>query len=181
VRAFADLAALALRCDLSRSVSMTWGDDGGSYPATFPFVGVSGDAHNIAHAGQGGYGNKIKMDVWYFQHVARLLQALEETPEAGGTALDNSVVLIGSDMSEGSVHYNAAIPFVLVGRAGGKLRTGRVVKFGSWNKAGKYWAPTSGGGVPHNKLLASVATALDVPVDGVGASQHKGLLPELMA
>lgn len=179
IRAFADLAGLALRCDLTRSVSMTWGDNGGSYPQTFSFMGVGGDAHNIAHAGPGGYGSKTKMDLWYFEQVARLVKELDEIPEAGGTALDNSVVVVSSDMSEGAVHHVAGLPFVLIGGAGGKLRTGRVVKLGTWNKDGKYYAPIGGGGVPHNKLLASVVTALDIRVDGFG-SNHKGLLPELM-
>lgn len=184
VKAFVDLAGMALRCDVTRVVSMTWGANGGYSPSTWASIGVPGDYHNaIAHGGPPQYAGKTKIDAWYFAQVASLAKQLDEAVEGTRTALDNSVVCVASDMSEGSRHdIGGGIPFVLVGSAGGAFKTGRVIKLGSWNKAGQYWVnANNGGGVPHNRLLASLVNAMDVPVQGFGAPAYGGLLSELQA
>jgi hypothetical protein len=86
---------------------------------------------------------------------------------------------MGNDMSEGSFHSVNAIPFILVGSAGGYFRTGRSVRVGSWaGKPGTYWK-TGNTGVPHNRLLASLCNAMDVAGEGFGDPKYAGTLPEL--
>jgi len=146
IKAFNDLVVMALRCDLTRSVSMTWADNGGSGPYTMPFLNLGGttmmdvgEVHGIAHEGESGYPKKTLIDTWYMQQLAYLATALDGTRENGGTLLDNSLIVMGNDMSEGSFHSVSNIPYVLVGRAGGALQAGRTVKVGSWaNKTGTY-------------------------------------------
>jgi hypothetical protein len=58
------------------------------------------------------------------------------------------------------------IPFTLIGSCGGFFKTGRVVKYPSG---------------PHNKLLATICNAMDVPMTGYGAPELSGTLPELSA
>jgi hypothetical protein len=177
---FNQLAAIALRCDATRVVTMVWGDDGGYFPRTFDFVGVGGDYHNLAHQGPGGYSRKVRTDIWLYEQVADLAKRLDATDEGGRTALDNSAIVVANDMDEGNSHQNARIPFVVVGGAGGALRTGRAVRLGNWRgKTGAYWR--ADGGVPHNRLLATIAAAMGVPTQGFGASNYSGLLPELQA
>ena len=60
---------------------------------------------------------------------------MDATAEGSGTMLDNSLIVMGNDMSEGSQHLVGSIPFVLVGSAGGALKTGRTVAVGSWATA----------------------------------------------
>jgi hypothetical protein len=178
-KAFLDLTALAIRCDLTRSVSMVWGADGGSGPGSFPFLGITGDYHGIAHQGPGGYANKIKIDTWYYTQVAYLAQQLDGIMELGGSALDHSVIGVTTDMNEGAAHYNGRLPFVLIGSAGGYLKQGRVVKLGTWaGKTGSYWNGDSG--VANNKLLATLANALDMPGESFGTG-FAGVLPDLRA
>jgi hypothetical protein len=178
VKLFNDMAALAIRCDVTRVVTMVWGDDGGSGPSSFQFMGVGGDYHGIAHRGPGGYDQKVKIDTWLFEQVAYLAKLLDETQESGGTALDNSVIVTANDMNEGNGHYVGAIPFVLIGRAGGFLKTGRVVKVGNWaGKTGTYWRGDVG--VAHNRLLATLGQAMGLNVDGFGESNYRGVLSEL--
>ena len=86
---------------------------------------------------------------------------------------------MGNDMSEGSFHSINSIPFILVGSAGGYFRTGRTVRVGSWaGKSGQYWK-SGNTGIPHNRLLASIANALDVPGDTFGDPKYAGTNPEL--
>jgi hypothetical protein len=143
-----------------------------------PFLNV-GDVHGVAHQGSAGYATKVQIDTWYIQQLAYLATALDSTAEGTGTLLDNSLLVMGNDMTEGSFHSVSAIPFVLVGTAGGALKAGRTVKVGTWaTKTGNYW---SGGntGIPHNRLLASIANFMDVSTMGFGAPMYPGTLTEL--
>jgi hypothetical protein len=183
MKAFADLVAMALRCDVTRAVSMTWADDGGSGPAGLPFLnaggfGGLGDLHGIAHQGAAGYPNKIKIDSWYMGQLAYLANAINATAEDGGTMLDNSLIVMANDMTEGQMHSVNAIPIVMVGTAGGALKAGRTVKVGSWaGKTGNYWS-SGRTGVAHNLLLASISNLMDVPAPGFGTG-YAGTLPDL--
>ena len=177
MKAFADLVAMALRCDVTRAVSMTWAGDTGQPPNSLPFLGI-GDYHGVAHQGAAGYTNKVKIDTWYMSQLAYLAIALDSTAEGTGTMLDNSLIVMVNDMSEGSFHSVSAIPFVLVGGAGGALKAGRTVRVGSWaTKAGSYWQGPSG--IPHNRLLASISNYMDVPTMAFGNAAYSGTLTEL--
>jgi hypothetical protein len=189
MKVFNDLVATAIRCDISRAVSLTWADDGGSGPGALPFLNLTSvtikpadgasEIHAIAHQGAAGYDQKIKIDTWYLSQLAYLAKALADTPEVGGTALDNSLIVMGNDMAEGSFHSVNAIPFVLVGTAGGAIKAGRTVKVGSWaTKTGTYWK-SGNSGVAHNRLLASIANAMDIPGETFGSANYGGTLAEL--
>jgi Protein of unknown function (DUF1552) len=177
-KAFNDIVVMALRCDVTRAVSISWAGDGGQPPNSMPFLNV-GDVHGVAHQGSAGYATKVKIDTWYIQQLAYLATALDGTMEGNGTLLDNSLIVMGNDMTEGSFHSVSAIPFVLVGSAGGVLKAGRTVKVGSWaTKTGNYWSGATTG-IPHNRLLASIANLMDVPTMGFGAAMYPGTLTEL--
>jgi Protein of unknown function (DUF1552) len=179
VAAMLDMTALALRCDITRTASICWADDGGYRPVTLPWLDINSDFHTIAHQGKTGYPTKIKADTWMYEQVARLAKGLDDSVEGTGTVLDNSVIAVGNDMSEGASHFIGAMPFLLIGSCGGYFKTGRTVKLGSWaTKTGEYWKSESG--VPHNKLLASLSNAMDVPATSFGEG-YAGTLDELKA
>ena len=162
-----DLIAAAIRCDVTRVATVDIYDDGGGDGNSFPFLGINRDYHAVAHAGGGAAADKIKIDSFLFGHVANLVKQLDETPENGGTALDNSLIVTGNGMEDGASHRVGPIPFCLIGSAGGHFKTGRVIRFPD---------PT-----PHNKLLASIVTGMGYPVTGYGAAGKEGTLPELSA
>jgi hypothetical protein len=186
VKAFNDLVAMAFRCDVTRTVAMSWADDGGSGPYTMPFLNLDdptsmsiGEVHNIAHEGATGYPKKIIIDTWYMQQLAYLAGLLDATTEGTGTMLDNSLIVMGNDMSEGSFHSVSNIPYVLVGSAGGAFTPGHTVKVGSWaGKGGTYWS-SGNTGVPHNQLLASISNYMGVPATSFGMPGYSGTLTAL--
>jgi hypothetical protein len=51
--------------------------------------------------------------------VAELCGKLDAAAEGSGTVLDNTVILVMSDMSEGAERDVRRIPYVIVGSAGG--------------------------------------------------------------
>jgi hypothetical protein len=185
VKAFNDLVAMAFRCDVTRSVAMSWADDGGSGPYTMPFLNLGeptmmsiGEVHNIAHNGAADYMRKTTIDTWYLQQLAYLAGLLDASAEGTGTILDNSLIVMGNDMSEGSFHSVSNIPYVLVGGAGGALKTGRTVRVGKWATAtGNYWS-SGNTGVAHNQLLATISNLFDIPATSFGTG-YTGTLTAL--
>jgi hypothetical protein len=176
LKGFSDLVAMAFRCDVTRAVAISWADDGGSGPYTMPFLNLAdpttmsiGEIHGIAHEGANGYPKKTIIDTWYMQQLAYLAGLLDASTEGAGTILDNSLIVMGNDMSEGSFHSISNIPYVLVGGAGGAFKTGRTVKVGGWGTTTKpnYWA-SGNTGVPHNQLLASISNFMGVPATSFG-------------
>jgi hypothetical protein len=207
LKAFSDLVATALRCDLTRAVSLVWADHGGSAPYALPFLNLGGssmdigEVHDIAHRGPEGQPLKAKIDTWYMSQLAYFAQALDGSAEGAGTTLDNSLIVMGNAQAEGASHRLDDIPFVLVGGAGGALRTGRVVRLGAWSSqtadawAGAARSVTPGqlaapsvimssprgadrGSTSNNQLLASISNLMDVPATSFGTG-YPGTLAAL--
>jgi hypothetical protein len=208
LKAFSELVVTALRCDLTRAVSLVWADHGGSAPYALPFLNLGGsdmdvgEVHDIAHRGPDGYALKAKIDAWYMSQLAYLAQALDGTTEGGGTLLDNSLLVMGNAQAEGSTHRLDDIPFILVGGAGGALRTGRVVRAGAWaGKGANTWSGAGRGVTPgqlagpaldigtspqgadrgstsNNQLLAAISNLMDVPATSFGTG-YSGVLSAL--
>jgi hypothetical protein len=159
------ITAIALRCDITRVVTITMYDDGGGDGNSFPFLNVNRDYHQVAHAGAGAGADKTKIDSWIYSNVCELAKQLDATMEDGGTALDHSVIATFSDMDDGANHFNGKIPITLTGSCGGFFKTGQVVRYQ---------------GEAHNKLLTTICNAMDVPVTGIGDVKYAGNLPQLI-
>ena len=169
VKFMAQLVAAAVICGKARAVTMDLIDNGGGNSLTFPWLNISSpDFHAIAHNGQADYARKSMIDQWFFQGcVAEIASRLAAVPEGDGTVLDNTVMLICNDMSEGSFHDVRSIPYVLLGGGGGGINTGRLVTL-----------PSS---VPNNHLLTSIAHALGMAdVTGVGDPRYAGNLDSVL-
>jgi hypothetical protein len=174
------LLGAALRCDLTRVASMTIEDCHGLYNVRFPWLNVPEDYHPLAHEGATGYTDKVKIDTWMFQQVANLAKDLDSSMEGGNTALDNSVIVVSSNMADGKAHTVGGLPFVLVGSCGGAIKAdGRCLKLGKW--AGKTSNWMDDGGVPLNQLLASLSNAMGLPpVTGYGDPAYPGTLDSVL-
>jgi hypothetical protein len=158
-----DIVAAAICCGKARAVTMDLIDNGGGNSLTFPWINIpSPDMHAIAHQGSSNYAQKSLIDQWFYQQcVAELCGKLSAVTEGTGTVLDNTVILVMSDMSEGSQHYVGNLPYVVIGSGGGFFKTGRTVTFASQ--------------VPNNQLLTSILHALGMTdVTGVGDPKYSG-------
>jgi hypothetical protein len=165
-RAFMDLIALVMACDLSRVMSLQWGPAG--WYVTFPHLGISDAHHTLGHKGDSDADaqNKLKkIGVWYSEQFAYLLGRLKAVKEGDGTLLDNTALFWFNEISKGNTHSMADLPLVVAGRAGGALKMGQVVR-------------TSGA---HNRLLVTLMNALGVPGDSFGdASVGQARIRELL-
>jgi hypothetical protein len=158
-----NIVAMAFKCDVTRVATITISDDGGGDGTSFPWAGSSGDFHAVAHASNDAQMSGISN--WFFTCYANLAKQLDDTMEAGGTALDNSILTSWSNMDEGANHYNGKIPITMVGSAGGYFKTGQVLRYMKQ---------------PHNKLLTTICNAMGLMVTTVGDPKYAGNFPEMV-
>lgn len=112
---FADLIAMAFQTDSTRVVTL---DLPGTNHVFSTLKGVSGGHHGLSHHGQRP--DKIKQLIIVEREIAsqvkRLLETLDATPcEDGSSLLDNTVVLFGSGLGNGSSHSTKDLPVLLAG------------------------------------------------------------------
>lgn len=94
-----------------------------------------GPAHDPNHR---EYADYLMQRQWWVEQFAGLLQRLADIPEGDGTMLDHSLVVLCTEVCDGNTHLHDNMPFVLAGRAGGCLSTGRLVDVG-YRRHGDLW------------------------------------------
>ncbi|HET6283972.1 MAG TPA: DUF1552 domain-containing protein [Polyangia bacterium] len=122
-----DLMVLALACDRTRVASFCW-IAMGSGGVTFSWLGHTNGHHNLAH------GNALKemteINTWFSTQLAYVMSALDKYPDvAGGSLLDNTLILWWNELGNGSAHLANPAPFVLAGGAGGAIKMGRFLNY----------------------------------------------------
>ncbi|MEA2697482.1 MAG: hypothetical protein QOI66_1753 [Myxococcales bacterium] len=148
-----DLMVMALQCDATRSISFMLGNGGGSCATSFPWLNISGDHHGLAHAQDANALPKI--DAWHVSQLAYFCQKLDAIDEGGSTMLDNSLVFMSSEIMNGISHDQDNKGILLLGTAGGKLKTGQHMAFPK---------------APQGNLFVTMLNALGVPVTTFGTA-----------
>jgi hypothetical protein len=176
MRSYMDIAVAALRCGVTRVVTLQLGDcsgnsvNFGAFVDGIPARNVGGDAktpfrnwHDLGHNPvAGGVDHKAMVDKWFMVEFAALVKKMKDSPEATGSMLDSSLVLWGNHMETGDTHYTQRVPWMLAGKAGGYLATGQCA---------------SSSGRPINDAMAEICKALDVQP----ASHYGSGIPGLKA
>lgn len=139
------LLAAALACDLTRVASLQFstGHDNVSYP----WLNYNGAHHdNLSHdeGTPAARAMRVKICTWYASQFAVLLDALAAVPEGGGTLLDNTLVVWGTECANGG-HGFSNMPFVVAGGAAHGVRGGRLLATGA---------------APHQRLLVAIGRSM---------------------
>lgn len=169
-----DLAVLALSCGVTRVASLMWSHP--VSPTRVPGLGTSSANHDASHYGADLSGplaqDYIAYKRFFNEQLVYLVQRMAAIPDGDGTLLDNTILFMGTDINDGNLHDHNDMPFVLAGRAGGQLATGRSLDFRG----------TAGGeDEAHSKLLVSIANLAGVPIDEFGyTGKGTGGLPGLL-
>lgn len=127
-----DLIAYAFACDFTRVATLMFNGSGGAN-MTFPWLGVTTGHHTLAHEQLESADAREKLttiNTWFAQRLAGLATRLNGYAEGGRSVLDSAVLAWSSELSHGDTHGRTNIPLVLLGGAGGKLRTGRLLDYG---------------------------------------------------
>jgi hypothetical protein len=101
----------------------------------------------------GGVDHKRLVDRWFCDRFAETLAQLRGIDEGGASMLDNTVVVIGNNMQEGSNHDGQKVPWML-GGGGSYLKTGQCPASAGRSTASVMAAVCEGLGVQHPYGLA---------------------------
>jgi hypothetical protein len=163
--AVGDLAVAALACGLTSSLTLSfWTFNGRCHPPNLAGTRTYPNLHEGLQHARHGYSRQSAADC--HQHVAfqvaRIIEKLKRVPEGQGNMLDNTLVLWISDMGmdpfdSGRPHTKNNLPFVLFGRAGGKLKTGRLIEFK---------------GMSHARLFSAITHLMGFPMDAFGDAKY---------
>jgi hypothetical protein len=188
-----DVAVAALRCDMTRIVTVQAGmavtDASGSLAASYHSSdNVAGDWHDFAHDALGeplDHDHIVSLNRWVVTKIfKRFVEQLDVEEVFGETYLDNSLVYWGGELSMD--HYVMAMPTILAGGAGGALETGYYVDYTQldhdYANAGLMPWGVLIPGIPHNRLLVTILQAMglspgDYERDGRPGYGHNEFFP----
>ncbi|MBC7926326.1 MAG: DUF1552 domain-containing protein [Bryobacteraceae bacterium] len=127
VRLMYDMARLAFETDSTRLITLFL-DSSNSPAIDVEGIQITDGYHNLSHHGK----NESKLaqleaiDKWQMRLLAELYGKLQSIGEAGGTLLDRSSVLYGSNFGDANKHTTTNMPIIL---AGGGFKHGQHLAF----------------------------------------------------
>lgn len=124
VRLMIDLMHLAMQTDSTRLITFALN----GLNAVPVIAGVTQDWHNLSHHGQdpAKLAELRIIEIQQMQLFGELLAKLRGTQEEGGTLLDRTIVMFGSNLGNASSHDNKNMPILV---AGGGFRHGQHLAF----------------------------------------------------
>lgn len=124
MRLMADILVLAFQTDSTRVCSLKLNNDHSSL--RFPNLGIDYMIHHLlSHSDTEDW---LKVNQFFVQQLAYIADRLDAIQEGERTALDNSLLMFCSSMLTGS-HDATQLPVILLGKAGGQLKTARTLDY----------------------------------------------------
>ena len=144
-----DLNILAFQTDTTRVSTYIGSTPNG---ASYPELGFNDQHHsNTHHNHEPEKVRKIaritEFNIAQFAYMAKKMAALRE---GEGTLLDNCIMMWGSGLEDGNKHTRENLPFIIAGKGGGSLKTGR------------FYANTQGN---QGDLLTTLLACAGIPID----------------
>ena len=155
-----DLNVLAFQTDTTRVSTYIGSTPNG---VSYPELGFT-DAHHSQthHNNQPDKVAKVaaitKFNIDQFAYMVKKMASLRE---GNGTLLDNCIMMWGSGLEDGNKHARENLPFILAGKGGGSIKTGRFLPDTKGNQ-----------GDLLTTLLACAGVPLDRPI-GIATKQIK--------
>lgn len=126
-----DLTVLAFQMDKTRIATLMLNND--LSQMNFKFLeGVRGALHlDLTHNGRAPAleAMYLKTNQFHVQQFTYLMDRMKAIDEGGSSLLDNSLLMLTSSLFDGDTHGADQLPIVLAGKAGGALKTGRILDY----------------------------------------------------
>ena len=124
MRLMCDIMVLGFQTDTTRITTLKLNNDHSSL--RFPHLGVDYMIHHLlSHSDTDDW---LKVNQFFVEQLAYTARKLDAIQEGERTALDNSMILFCSSMLTGN-HDASQLPVVMLGGAGGRIKTGRVLDY----------------------------------------------------
>ena len=161
-----DLNVLAFQTDTTRVSTYIGSTPNG---ASYPELGFNDQHHSQTH--HNNQPEKVRkvaaITAFNIAQFAYMVKKMHSLREGDGTLLDNCIMMWGSGLEDGNKHTRQNLPFILAGKGGGSLKTGR------------FLAKTRGN---QGDLLSTLLACAGVPIDrpiGIATKQLKGIANEI--
>ena len=158
-----DLNVLAFQTDTTRVSTYIGSTPNG---VSYPELGFNDEHHSQTH-----HNNRpqmvdkvAKITAFNIAQFAYMIKKMAALREGDGTLLDNCIMMWGSGLEDGNKHARENLPFIIAGRGGGTINTGR------------FLAETKGN---QGDLLTTLLTCAGVPLDrpiGIATKQIKEMM-----
>ncbi len=152
-----DLMAAAFQANMTRVVSYMMAAEVSNQP--YSHIGIPDAFHPLSHHAD----NKASMEKlaqiqrYHVEVFVEFLQKLEAMPDGdGGSMLDNSIFLYGSNMSNSNLHNQFPLPSLVVGHGAGTITGGQHLPYPDRT--------------PLANLLLTLLVRAGVPIESVGDS-----------
>jgi hypothetical protein len=126
---------------------------------TYNMVGVSDAFHPLSHHQNdpAKLERLVRIQTYHTERFAKYVKRLQGMKEGdGGSVLDQSIILFGSNMSNSDLHNNDPLPSVVIGKGCGKIKGGQHLHY-----------PQD---TPHANLLLTLLQRAGVPGNSLGNS-----------
>jgi hypothetical protein len=161
-----DLNVLAFQTDITRVSSYIGSTPNG---VSYPELGFGDEHHSQTH-----HNNKpemvdkvAKITAFNIAQFAYMIKRMHSLREGDGTLLDNCIMMWGSGLEDGNKHARENLPFVVAGRGGGSINTGRFLTDTTGNQG---------------DLLTTLLACAGIPLDraiGIATKQLKEMTTNL--
>jgi hypothetical protein len=144
-----DLNVLAFQTDTTRVSTYIGSTPNG---VSYPELGFNDEHHSQTHHNnQPDKVDKVaKITAFNIAQFAYMIKKMASLREGDGTLLDNCIMMWGSGLEDGNRHSRANLPFIIAGKGGGTINTGR------------YLTDTTGN---QGDLLTTLLTCAGIPLD----------------
>ena len=161
-----DLNVLAFQTDTTRVSTYIGSTPNG---VSYPELGFNDQHHSQTH--HNNQPEKVRkvaaITAFNIEQFAHMVKKMHSLREGEGTLLDNCIMMWGSGLEDGDKHTRENLPFIVAGKGGGSLNTGRFLPETRGNQ-----------GDLLSTLLACAGIPLDRPV-GIATKQLKEIANDL--
>jgi len=161
-----DLNVLAFQTDTTRVSTYIGSTPNG---VSYPELGFKNEHHSQTH--HNNEAEKVRkvaaITAFNIAQFAYMVKKMHGLREGDGTLLDNCIMMWGSGLEDGNKHARENLPFIIAGKGGGSINTGRFLPDTKGNQG---------------DLLTTLLACAGIPVDrpvGIATKQLKEMTNSL--
>src|SRR5436190_11167794 len=161
-----DLNVLAFQTDTTRVSTYIGSTPNG---VSYPELGFKDEHHSQTH-----HNNELDkvekvaaITAFNIAQFAYMVKKMHSLREGDGTLLDNSIMMWGSGLEDGNKHARENLPFIIAGRGGGTLNTGRFLAETRGNQGDLLTTLLACAGIPLDRPIGIATKQLKEMVDSV--------------
>lgn len=160
MRVMCDLNVLAFQTDTTRVCTYIGSTPNG---VSYPELGFTDQHHSTTH--HNNQQDKVRkvaaITKFNIEQFAYMVKKMNSLREGDGTLLDNCIMMWGSGLEDGDRHSRENLPFIIAGKGGGSIKTGRFLPNIKGNQGDLLTTLLSCAGVPVDRPIGIATKQID--------------------